>query len=176
MAKISRESLSINEELWNKEVSEENYGANEQYQTHIFEQYKIFLETAQQTSARRNMANTFFLTLNTLIVGASGLLYEKGPQLTNKWFILFPLIAVLLLCYVWWKLITSYRQLNVAKFKVIEEYEKKLPSCPFVAAEWKALGEGKNPELFTPLTNYENWVPRIFACLYFLGALMFIFS
>jgi len=131
---------------------------------------------ADRVSQRRNLANTFFLTLHTLLIGTASFIFEKGPRTSNLWLNVFPFIALLLLCYVWWRLLRSYRQLNSAKWKVIGEFECKLPSSPYWAAEWKLLGEGRNPALYRPLTDLENWVPIIFGCLYVIGAIAVFFS
>mgnify|MGYP001756840187 FL=1 len=64
----------------------------------------------------------------------------------------------------------SYRQLNSGKFKVVHEIEDMLPLAPY-AAEWVALGEGKDENLYLPLTHVENWVPVTFGLLYLLLAL-----
>jgi hypothetical protein len=166
----------IAEGLWNKDIVPESYSSPEKYQEHLFEQYKVFVNAADQVSTRRNVANTFFLTLHTIIVTVIGFVYEKGTSLTSRWVIVFPLVAILALCYTWWRLIKSYRQLNTAKYKIIGEYETKLPSSPYWSAEWKALGEGKNPKLYRPLTDIETWVPPIFAGLYIIGAVFVLIS
>jgi hypothetical protein len=163
------------EGLWNSSVLPDDYGINKQYTDHIFEQYKLFIEMADRVSSRRNIANTFFLTLHTFLITAASFLYEKGPKVSFVWFNLFPLVALLILCYVWHRLILSYRQLNEAKYKVIGEYERRLPSSPYWSAEWKALGEGKNAQLYKPLTDLENWVPKFFAVIYIVGTITIIF-
>jgi hypothetical protein len=78
-----------------------------------------------------------------------------------------PLIAVLVLCYGWWRVVGSYRQLSSGKHAVILELETVLPAAPY-AAEWVALGEGRDPSRYLPLTRVEHWVPRLFALLYLL--------
>lgn len=167
---------TIMDGLWNPSVTPEKYGINKQYTEHVFEQYKIFVEMADRISSRRNLANTFFLTLHTFLISAAGFLYEKGPTVNNPWLNIFPLIAVLALCYVWYRLLLSYRQLNTAKFKVIGEYEKVLPSSPYWSAEWKAMGQGKDPKLYRPLTDVEQYVPFVFAILYFGAFIIVIFA
>lgn len=164
---------AIIEGLWNPSVTPDKYGINKQYTEHVFEQYKIFVEMADRVSLRRNLANTFFLTLHTFLISAAGFLYEKGPTVNNPWLNIFPLIAVLAICYVWYRLLLSYRQLSSAKYKVIGEFERMLPSSPYWSAEWKAMGEGKNPNLYRPLTDVERNVPIIFAFLY-IGAFILI--
>ena len=164
-------------ELWNNEVEK---GVYEHcpivHQEHILKQYEICIEMADRISARRNLANTFFLTLHTFIVGAVGFAYNKVDISVSKWLVLLPLSAVLALCFSWWRLIESYRQLNTAKFRVIGEFERKLPAGPYWFAEWKALGEGKDPRLHKTLAGIENRVPAIFGFLYVMAAIIFLMS
>lgn len=162
---------SLANNLWNEIVLPDKYGSKEQYYQHLFEQYKICVEMADKISERRNSSNTFFLTLHTLLIGIASFVYEKGPKVTNLWLNVFPLIAALALCYVWWRLIRSYRQLNTVKYRIIGEYECKLPSSPYWKAEWTALGKGKNPKLYKPLTDVEHWIPILFGFIYMLIAI-----
>lgn len=160
--------------LWNESISADDYVRSGKYQDHLLEQYKLYVEMADRISQRRSLANTFFLTLHTLILGATGFVYEKGDIAAGKYFMIIPLLAVLALCYAWWRLVRSYRQLNTAKFKVIGEFEKRLPASPYWSAEWNALGQGKDPKLYTPLTVIENWVPAIFSVLYISGTVFIL--
>lgn len=153
--------------LWNTPEKDSAYSRNnELYQTHLLEQYKLYVEMADKISERRNLANVFFLTLHTTFIGAIGFAFEKIELIYPRILISFPIIAVLTLCYVWWRLIKSYRQLNTAKYDVVGQMEKKLPASPYYKAEWKALGEGEDPKKYTPLTHVENNVPKIFGALY----------
>lgn len=153
--------------LWNIPGKEDAYfGDKALYQTHLLEQYKLYVEMADKISERRNLANVFFLTLHTTFIGAIGFAFEKIELIYPRLLITFPVIAILTLCYVWWRLIKSYRQLNKAKYDVIGLMEKRLPASPYYSAEWKALGEGKDPAKYTPLTHVENNVPKIFGALY----------
>lgn len=155
--------------LWNDNSFTNEYNSNKElYQSHILEQYKTYVEIADKISERRNLANVFFLTLNTAIVGSIGFFFDKIGLVSPKWLISFPIGSIIILCYVWWRLIKSYRQLNNAKFKVIGELETKLPSSPYFNAEWKALGEGKDNDKYTPLTHVENWVPIVFGIMYLM--------
>ncbi len=149
--------------LWNKGVFDE-YGDKDKCKDHVLEQYKLYVEMADRISARRSTANTFFLTLNTLVIGALSTCAEKFSRLS----VIVLCIAAIVLCYVWKRLIKSYRQLNTAKYAVIGEFEKKLPASPYWSAEWSALGEGKDPKKYKQLTAVEKWVPIVFMCLYLL--------
>ena len=83
-------------------------------------------------------------------------------------------LSAILLCFAWWWLIRAYRQLNTAKFKIIGEFESRLPASPFWAAEWHELGEGKDFRKHTPLSVIETVVPVIFALLYVIAAIVAI--
>jgi hypothetical protein len=165
----------IAEGLWNVNPTPEAYGSKEQYQEHILEQYKICIEMADRVSARRNATNAFFLTLNTLIMAAIGVAWENGFNIQNKWIVLFPLAAVIALCYLWWAIIRSYKQLNKVKYRVIGEFERHLPTSPFWSGEWKALGEGKRTDIYLELTEIENKIPLVFGLVYLLATMIYLF-
>lgn len=149
-------------------VQRDSYGSN--YDAHLFEQYKLYVEMADRISARRMLANSFFLGINTTLVTVFSTLFFQF-EMSALW-IIPPLVAVLLLCFVWWRMVNSYRQLNSGKYKVVGEIEKLLPLKPY-AAEWVSLGKGKDRKLYHPLTHVENWIPILFAILYCLLALVF---
>ena len=62
-------------------------------------------------------------------------------------------------------MVTSFRQLNTAKFRIIHLLEQHLPAAIF-KAEWTALGEGADPSLYRPFTRLETWIPRGLMLLY----------
>jgi hypothetical protein len=163
------------EGLLNQEMSPESYGSLELYRNHVLEQYKLAVDMANQISERRDRTNTFFLTLNTIVVVAIGSGFNNISNITPKWILILPLVAVLAMCYTWGRLIYSYRQLNTGKYKVIGEFERMLPTSPFWSAEWKILGEGKKPKLYLPLTHVEIWIPMLFALLYLSIGIIAVF-
>ncbi|MBV5304122.1 MAG: hypothetical protein JZU70_07990 [Chlorobium sp.] len=140
----------------------ESYGTA--YETHLFEQYKLYVEMADRISARRMLANSFFLGVHTALISAFSVLIKEN-FFPSSFIGIVPFIAAIMLCYVWWRIVKSYRQLNSGKFKVVREFEKLLPTAPY-DAEWIALGEGKISNLYLPLTHIENWVPLCFGLLY----------
>ena len=140
-----------------KESSSENY----KYQTHLIEQYKIYVEMADRVSARRQSANSYFLAINTAIIGFVGYV---SPNKTSKYLWVLGLGGVAI-CYLWYRIILSYKLLNSGKFKVIHLLEHELPAHPY-CAEWAVLGEGKDSRLYRPVTHIENGVPWIFMFLH----------
>ena len=172
---MSKPADSLSDRLWNQDVSPATFSSKDQYQDQILEMYKVYVKGTVKVTEWRNLANTFFLTLHTLLASAAGFWYAQGPQLPSKFIVLFPLATALLLCYAWFRLVKSYKQLNDGKFKVVDEFEKQLPCRPYVEAEWRgALGEGKDPKLYRSLTDVEVLIPIAFGALYILGAVAVI--
>jgi hypothetical protein len=159
----------ISANLWNAAVTPASYAADrEKYQSAILEQYKVYVEMADRISARRALANAFFLTLNTAALTTIGVFWKDRPHASIV-YLVPPLILLLALCLAWFWLVRSYRQLNSGKYAVVGALEERLPASPYWAAEWKALGEGTDKAIYWPLTHLEQWVPSIFAWTYLCG-------
>lgn len=146
-------------------LPESEYGAG--YREHSLEIYKIYLEMADRISERREKANSFFLAVNTALTAllAKDALGTGAPAALG---VLVPLAGGIL-CYLWHRIIRSYRDLNSAKFKVVHAMERQLPVRPY-DAEWEAVGRGKDPKLYLPFTHVELFVPWIFMAFYLLFA------
>jgi len=143
--------------------NQEEYGEN--YKSHLLEQYKLYVEMADKISERRQSANSFFLSVNTVIVGLTT--YFTLCGISYRSIILFSPISIagLVICYMWYRLVRSYRDLNTAKFKVIHEIEQKLPLAPY-DLEWEKVEGGKNPKFYLPFTHIEIYVPWVFFLLH----------
>jgi len=126
----------------------------------IFEQYKLYVEMADRISQRRMSANTFFISVNTLLFAATSFLDDAS----TTWKLAIGALG-LILCFAWYYTINSYRQLNSGKFKVIHEVEKLLPLNGY-AYEWEVLGSGEKKSKYWPLSHVEKIVPVVFAVAY----------
>ncbi|MDV7246222.1 MULTISPECIES: hypothetical protein [Rhodococcus] len=145
------------------------------YESAVLEQYRLYVEMADRVSARRGLANSFFLTLNTGIFTVLVAFGETPPQGT-AWWLAIPLIAILGQCFGWFYLVRSYRLLNSAKYEVVGALEERLPASPFWRAEWWALGEGKDRSRYWPLSHIEQWVPILFGLAYISGFLAIVLA
>lgn len=142
---------------------EQEYGA--EYQNHLFEQYKLFIESIEKTSDRRQQANNYFIAINTALISLIGLSFQINLFENSPWLkILFAILGIVI-CFVFYFLIKSYKQLNTGKFAVIHEIEKHLPLALY-KYEWQVLGEGKDKTKYYPFSHVELWIPRIFGILY----------
>ncbi|MFE7438052.1 hypothetical protein ACIPH4_07570 [Streptomyces tendae] len=156
--------------LWNTEVGPSDYSAaGDRYRQAVLDQYKLCVEMADRVSARRNLTNTFFLSLNSAVVAvvaavSSGALTDASAPL-----LLAGLVILLAQCAAWYVMVRSYRQLNRAKYAVIGAFEERLPAYAYSKGEWGALGEGRDWRRYLPLTYVEQWVPVVFAVSYVMG-------
>ena len=121
-------------------------------QDRVLEIYKMFVETTQHTSDCRQKSNNFYILLNT---GISAYYTQVSASLI--------LIVGVLLNIIWFFKIQSYRNLNKAKFQVINGLEKKLPVRVF-SDEYKILRSDNHKNL----SYYESWIPIIFSFLFVL--------
>lgn len=151
----------FNGKLFRELACKDEYASNDKYQAHLFDQYKLYVEMADRVSTRRQSANSYFLSINTGLLGLIGYITTKD---TGQYLWLLS-AAGLALSYLWYRLVRSYRSLNEAKFKVIHAIEKALPISPY-DAEWEAMGQGKNPKLYKPFTHIEMGVPWVFLVLH----------
>src|SRR4051794_39625076 len=120
---------------------------------------------ADRISARRGVANSFFLTINNGLAALLG-----GSEL--RWYVA---VAGIVICVTWWALLKSYRDLNAAKFGVILAMEARLPAQVF-GDEWERLKRNTVPERrrhlgsrllqYRELGRIERIVPWVFALIY----------
>jgi hypothetical protein len=129
-----------NERLWNAIPDRNSYPDNEKWYSHLLDQYKLYVEMADRISQRRTTANSYFLSVNSAILAFVGYLTSKNST-DNLWLLS---IAGITLSVLWHSIITSYRDLNSAKWAVVHEIEKRLPISPY-DAEWEAVERGKIP-------------------------------
>lgn len=119
----------------------------------LFEQYKLYVEMANDVSERRDKTNKFYVTLMSLLLTVFGIISS-----ITKDSILFiiPLLIMIFFNIVWMKNIESYSTLNRGKFDVINEIEKQLPAKGFTI-EWELM------ELYNyqKLTKVEKYIPLI---------------
>ena len=131
----------------------------------LLTQYKLFVDTSEALVLRRQGVNNFFLSVNSLLLAAAGLLLRDSDSSKLEALVLIALaIGGVTLCVVWRRLITSFQQLSSGKFKVIHQLEDRLPARMF-AAEWIALGSGEDPKKYRPFTKVESKTPLVFGVL-----------
>lgn len=124
--------------------------------------YKVLVDMADKVSQRRQAANSFYLSVNTGIIGASAYLNAIRPDWTSTIVISVAGVAISAL---WARNIESYRTLNAAKFKVINEIEEALPIAAYTT-EWKYLDPDGDGVRHRPFHKVEVAVPWVFIAVH----------
>jgi hypothetical protein len=132
----------------------------------------MMVSSSEALVARRQGVNTFFLTMNGLLLTAVGLFVRGGNdgQLQAAG-ILVLAFAGATLCTAWRSLIISFGQLNTGKFAIINTMEKDLAASIY-AAEWEALERGSNPKVYRSFTSREVFVPIAFGAIYIITVIL----
>src|SRR5438034_3768921 len=109
---MPEETSPFGGKLFNQLSSGQAYDSKEKYQAHLFDQYKLYVEMADRISSRRQTANSYFLNINTGLLGFAGYVGTRDTS-GYLWLVASAGIA---LSYLWYRLVPSYRDLNTATF------------------------------------------------------------
>jgi nitrogen fixation-related uncharacterized protein len=153
-----------------------------------FEEFKLFYESAEKVTDRRLELNRWNYSICVAIIVAIAAIAKT--TLSSS---LFPVglvaIAVLcvvaiLFCFLWVGQIRDFKNLNNAKFEVLNEMAPNIEFdagnpgriisyCPF-AKEWKKLADlkaldelGRTNIIALKSSNLEYFIPKAFAALFF---------
>lgn len=120
-------------------------------------QYEIFVSSANQTSLNRMDANKFFMTINSFILTAYSVFFEK----IHSAILVVPILGIII-SLAWIRMLKSYSMLNSTKFKIINEIEEQLPLQPY-KDEWDIL---ENNCEYKTLSGIEQNIPYVFAVVF----------
>lgn len=119
-----------------------------------FEQYKIFVESAEKNSEKRVTQNNIYLTINLAFL--SYILFQK-PNLVET---IITSFVGLIICLVWLLTIINFCKRNKVKFDIINEMEEGFGNL--YKEEWKRIS------ILTPLSTYEKFLAIIFMMVYII--------
>lgn len=123
----------------------------------LLSQWQTCVEMSNAVSERRDNMNNLFVTLNLAVIAALSFVGDVKTM--------FLLIAGMAVCVVWLLLIRNFKELNKAKFNVINTIEEQLP-CQAFKDEWEYLTQN---EKYIEGTNLEKTLPIAFLFLYLVA-------
>ena len=141
--------------------TKETYG--DSFGTDLLEQYKTYVQSAENVSARRVASSRYLLTLNIALVTLYGIQSEGFVQ--SYWTMLVPILGILV-SMLWYQIIKSHRDLNTVKFNIIHQLEEHLPVALYTY-EWQLAGEGRGTS-YSAVTRIEKWIPIAFIVLHII--------
>lgn len=140
--------------------SKESYG--ESFQAHLLEQYKLYVQSADNVSARRIASSNYLLTINTAIIALYGVIASTWGH--SAFVMLIPVVGIGVSA-LWWLIIVLHSDLNEIKFEVvIPELEQHLPAALY-QYEWQMIKRRKG-KLYNPVTSIESRIPFAFILLH----------
>ena len=141
------------------------------FKADLLEQYKLYVQSAENVSARRVASSRYLLTLNVALVALYGLQSANFGQ--TYWTLLVPILGIPV-SLLWHQIIKSHRDLNTVKFEVIHELEQHLPAALF-NYEWHLAEHGKGKS-YNPVTHIERWIPIAFVSLHLVATILTVLT
>ena len=143
----------------------DTYGGS--FHADLLEQYKLYVQSAENVSARRVASGRYLLTISAALVALYGIQSAGFGQ--NYWTLVIPVMGILV-SILWCRIIQSHADLNALKFKLIHELEQHLPAALYTY-EWQLAEEGKG-RTYRAVTTIERWLPILFAALHVVMAVL----
>lgn len=138
------------------DIEDPSVSNNSNTKEELLKLWETSAQMANSVSERRDKTNNWFITLHIAIFG----LLVSCPFERIK----YVSILGIILAVVWIILLSNYRKLNSAKFKVICEIEEQFSIKPF-SEEWNFL---KEDACYTGFTKIEFLLPVIAIILYII--------
>ena len=152
-------------------IRQEKEAYGDSFVSDLLEQYKLYVQSAENVSSRRVTSNRYLLTINAAMVALYGLQSANFGQ--GYWTLLIPIIGIPV-SLLWYLIIKSHADLNTVKFKVIHEFEQHLPAAMY-KHEWRLAEEGQGTA-YRAVTKIERWIPILFAGLHVVLTVMVILA
>ena len=151
----------------------------------MIKQYEMFVETSEELVRRKQTVNSFYITLNSLIISVVLAAFSfaqsfslLGLQIKYSTLIICLLSVVgAIVCLSWHSLIQSYADLNGSKMKIISYIETQL-AYNLYHTEWQLVSQKKGNKKYKSFSAKEKLIAKLFLGLYailFLTGLLFSF-
>ena len=145
-------------------MKKEEYGTK--YVEHLIEQYKSFVEMKKGFLERKVQKDKFYSSI--LLGFLAFLIYMfRDADFNIMLYFIFIIASItgLLLCYVWYKILSFYRMRSDAHYYILKEMEKFLPFECYRLEKQEIDDMVKN---FDAITKIEMDVPWIIAIPYII--------
>lgn len=155
-------STRATDEQLESEVFGGDHPSTDEQRSEVIEQYKMMLGTIESLEGRRQALHTFFMSINSLLLAAIGLVAKESldePAVSAGVILLATMGAAFSVC--WTLQIASHGTVLASKWEVFNHMERALPSRPF-SAEYECMQRRG----YRSFTRIESLVPLVFTALY----------
>ena len=161
----------MNERASNSLIRQPEEQWSDSFKSHLMEQYKLYVQSAENVSARRVQSSRYLLTLNAALVALYG--FQSAGFGQSYWALVVPVIGIPV-SLLWYLIIKSHADLNRVKFEVIHEFERHLPAAMY-KYEWRLAEDGRGRS-YRAVTAIEKWIPVLFATLHVVLGIVIVLS
>jgi hypothetical protein len=137
----------------------------------VFEEYKLFVESTQFLTERRQAAAQTYLALNTAIFAVLAFLV-KDAGLRGWWLVLVsvPMFVVgIIICGIWERMIVQYKHLISWRYEQLKLIEAKpeMTGChQFYLKEANDFFKPNVSREYFGFSRLERYLPRLFLAAY----------
>ena len=138
------------------------------FETDLLDQYKLYVQSAENVSSRRLASSRYLLAVNAALVALWGFHAQATGSISLTF--LLPILGILV-SLLWYRIIRSHKRLNEVKFGIIHRLEEHLPAALF-KLEWREAHQDRG-EAYRAVTDIERWIPLLFLALHTVLFLVF---
>ena len=139
-----------------------------------FDEYRLFVESTQFLTERRQAATRTFLTINTGIFAVLAFLVrDVGFRGWGLVLVALPLFLTgALACLIWHAMIQQYKALIAWRYDQLQAMERLLEPCyRMYNREWEDFFRPRAGKERFGFSRLEVWLPRLFLLLYLVYGL-----
>ncbi len=183
--------IADNNKIFNMLLDDENYIASHldsRLQDNLdiaMKQYEMFVETSEELVRRKQTVNSFYITLNSVIISVILAAFALSDKLevfgcsVGYSTIITCLSSVVggIVCFSWYSVIQSYADLNSSKMKIISYIETQL-AYNLYDTEWQLVSNKTGNKKYKSFSRKEKFIAKLFMGLYvllFLTGILFSF-
>lgn len=128
--------------------------------------YEIYVRNTEEYLRHFETSNRFFVSANILMVSVISFLFESA-SVTGEVIYTLPIIAILV-NFLWFAIILTYRNLNSTKHEVIQNIENSFSTQPLTEELTKLSSQKRYIRLRTIYTLIPSTFIIIYIALFFL--------
>ncbi len=171
--------LLADEQIKNKFTEDDRYLADRLIASQndnldvALKQYEMFVETSEELVRRKQNVNSFYITINSLIVSIIMATFALSNKITlldisisvSSVVVCISALLGIIVCSSWHSLLQSYADLNSSKMKIISYIESHL-AYNLYDTEWELLSNKIGNKKYKSFSKKEKLIAKLFLGLY----------
>ena len=140
---------------------------NPAIQNVLFDQYNLLVDSAQKNEERRRDSNNIFIAINSIgVTVLTQSVHIEKLKLETVFIFTLLLLAGIIICWDWLRLINSYKHSNYINYSVLNFLERSLPARVF-SLRTDIMNElDGNSEKASVILKKETLIPKLFLGIY----------